>query len=98
MAANDPHHHDADPQIQSERGPYAAFVAELFRLGQIDAGKRDFLHRGLAGAAGAPTTPITQPSSAGIKYSDAAAKRAAAAGLVKRGDSGRTIIGCGPET
>src|SRR5579859_6734298 len=91
------HSHDG-PTIQSERGPYAAFVDELFCLGQIDAEKRDFLHRGLTTASGAPVPSITRPSSAGIKYSDGALKRAAAAGLVRRVDGGRTIIGCGPET
>jgi acetamidase/formamidase len=90
--------HDHAAHLHSERGPYAAFVDELFRLGQIDAAKRDFLHRGLALAAGAPAAQITQPSSAGIRYSDGSVKRAAAAGLVRRGDGGRTLIGCGPET
>ncbi len=42
-------------------------------------------------------TSIAKPSSAGIKYSDEAGKRAAASGLV-RTEAGRTIIGCGPET
>jgi acetamidase/formamidase len=102
MAPNDPHHHQDGTQFHSERGPYAAFVDELFRLGQIDAEKRDFLHRGLAEAGGIPDgipgPGVTRPSSAGTKYSEAGLKRASAAGLVRRGDGGRTIIGCGPET
>jgi acetamidase/formamidase len=97
MAAHD-HPHRHSPQLQSERGRYADFVDELYRLGQIDAEKRDFLRRGLAGSAGPAAPSVTQPSSAGINYSDAALKRAAAAGLVRRGDGGRTHIGCGPET
>ena len=39
-----------------------------------------------------------RPNSAGISYSDAAARRAADAGLVRRNAAGKTVIGCGPET
>jgi acetamidase/formamidase len=93
MAQND-HTHD-HTQIQSKRGAYPEFVDELFRLGLVDAEKREFLHRGLASAGHA--TSITKPSSAGIKYSDAAATRATASGLVRE-SGGRTVIGVGPET
>src|SRR5207302_4831452 len=85
-----------------ERGPrpaaparYLDFVDQLFNSGQLDGEKRDFLRRGLAG--GDAPRPTARPSSAGIKYADAALRRAAAAGLV-RNVGGRTIIGCGPET
>jgi len=37
------HDHASLPSV---RAPYLDFVDELFRLGQIDAGKRDFLRRG----------------------------------------------------
>ncbi|MBV8653320.1 MAG: acetamidase/formamidase family protein [Alphaproteobacteria bacterium] len=90
------HQHTHDhAHIQSRRGAYPEFVNELFRLGLVDAEKRDFLHRGLATAGiGAR---VTKPSSAGITYSDEAVKRAAASGLVRMA-GGRTVIGCGPET
>jgi acetamidase/formamidase len=96
MAANDRHRHEHG-QIQSERGNYQGFVDELFRLGLVDAEKRDFLHRGLAAAGEVGPTRIAKPSSAGIKYSDAAARKAAAAGLVSK-VGGRTIVKIGPET
>jgi acetamidase/formamidase len=86
---------DGHACVSSSRAPYIDFVDELFRLGQIDADKRDFLRRGLAAPA---PSEIARPSSSGIRYSDAMARRAAAAGLVRRAESGRTIIGCGPET
>src|SRR5258707_7480734 len=93
----DGHDHGHAP-VQSARAPYLEFVDDLFRLGQIDAGKRDFLRRGLAATGPAASTRIARPNSAGIKYSDAAARRAAASGLVRRTAAGRTAIGCGPET
>jgi len=96
MTPKDQHGHDhAGPTIRSDRAPYLGFVDELFRLGLVDAEKRDFLRRGLMGGIGA--TAIARPSSAGIAYSDAASRRAAAAGLVRR-EGGRTTIGVGPET
>jgi acetamidase/formamidase len=95
-----PHHrHDhAAASTQAGGAPYLDFVDELFRLGQIDAGKRDFLRRGLAAAGSAAPTRIARPNSAGIRYSDEAARRAVAAGLVRQTAAGRTMIGCGPET
>jgi hypothetical protein len=90
----DGHDHDHAP-VQSSRAPYLDFVDELFRLGQIDAGKRDFLRRGLAGAP--EPTRIARPNSTGIKYVDDAARRATAAGLVRRAGN-KTTIACGPET
>ena len=77
---------------------YHGFVEELFRLGLVDAEKRDFLHRGLAGATGAPSRPLAQPSSAGLPVLEHAAVRAAAAGLVKPGGDGTLHIASGPET
>jgi acetamidase/formamidase len=98
MAPNDRHSHGrGHGQIQSERGNYQGFVDELFRLGLVDAVKRDFLHRGLAAAGEVGPTRIAKPSSAGIRYSDAAARNAAAAGLVGK-VGGRTIVKIGPET
>ncbi|HZS81604.1 MAG TPA: acetamidase/formamidase family protein [Stellaceae bacterium] len=94
MAA-DNHHPGA--AIQSARAPYLAFVDELFRLGLVDAERRDFLRRGLAAAGALDTSKIAKPSSAGIRYSDEAARKAAAAGLVRQ-EGGRTVIGVGPET
>src|SRR5438552_11344343 len=79
------------------RSPHLDFVDELFRSGHIDAGKRDFLRRGLS-ATGADAQRIARPSSTGIRYSDAAARRAAAAGLVRQTAPGKTMIGCGAET
>jgi acetamidase/formamidase len=98
MAPRDRNGHDHDhAAVQSSaRAPYLDFVDELFRLGRIDAGKRDFLRRGLAAGAAEPTR-IARPSSTGIKYADDAVRRASAAGLVRRKGS-RTTIGCGPET
>jgi acetamidase/formamidase len=95
-----PHHrHDhAHESAQTARTPYLDFVDELFRLGQVDAGKRDFLRRGLAATGADAPTEIGRPSSAGIRYSDAAARRAAASGLVRQTAPRKTTIGCGPET
>jgi len=61
-------------------------------------GKRDFLHRGLTGAAGAP--PAHHPAEFRRDQVIPAARPsgATAAGLVTRNDAGRTFIGCGPET
>ncbi len=77
---------------------YRDFVDELFRLGLVDAGKRDFLHRGLAAATGAPSAHVTRPTSAGLRHAPQAAERAAAAGLVTRGKDGTLRIGSGAET
>ncbi len=76
---------------------YHGFVDELFRLGLVDADKRDFLHRGLSGAA-APSTPVAKPTASGLTVSRQAAERAAAAGLVSRRPDGTLRIGSGPET
>ena len=46
---DDPHAHR--PALSSERGRYAEFVDELFRLKLIDREKRDVLRQGL-GLAG----------------------------------------------
>src|SRR5258707_15271857 len=93
----DGHDHGHAP-VQSARAPYVDFVDELFRLGQIDAGKRDFLRRGLAARGTDAPAEIGRPSSAGIKYSDASARRAAASGLVRQTAPRKTTIACGPET
>lgn len=84
--------------MTSETPNYHNFVDELFRIGLVDAEKRDFLHRGLAGAAGAPAAPFTKPTSVGLAVSQQAAERAAAAGLARRGKADTLHIGCGPET
>jgi acetamidase/formamidase len=76
--------------------PYLELVDKLAEQGVIDGAKRDFLRRGLIGAP--PSSTGGRPSSSGIAYSDAAAKRAAQAGLVRRSSAGRTVIGVGPET
>ncbi len=76
---------------------YQGFVDELFRLGLVDAEKRDFLHRGLTDAAGSPLAPFTKPTAARHRASQQAAERAAAAGLVTRTDN-TLRIGSGPET
>ena len=55
------HSHD-HAQIQSKRGAYPEFVDELFRLGLVDAEKREFLHRGLASAG----VGASMPASAGM--------------------------------
>jgi len=97
---NGPHHrHDRAPEaVQAVRAPYLDFVDELFRLGRVDAEKRDFLRRGLAATGTDAAIQIAQPSSAGIAYSDAAARRAAASGLVRQTAPRKTTIGCGSET
>jgi acetamidase/formamidase len=77
---------------------YHDFVDELFRLGLVDADKRDFLHRGLATAIGASSVHVTKPTSTGLPHTREAAERAAAAGLVTRGRDGALHIGSGAET
>ncbi len=95
-----PHHghdHPHEP-AQAARTPYLDFVDDLFRLGRVDADKRDFLRRGLAATGADAPAEIGRPSSAGIKYSDASARRAAASGLVRQTAPRKTTIACGPET
>jgi acetamidase/formamidase len=95
-----PHHRHDHPHepAQAARAPYLDFVDELFRLGRVDADKRDFLRRGLAATGADAPAEIGRPSSAGIKYSDASAHRAAASGLVRQTAPRKTTIACGPET
>ena len=93
---DDPHAHR--PPLRSERGRYADFVDELFRLQLIDREKRDFLREGLrlADAGGPPV--IVQPSSSHCRVSEAGLKRAADAKLVTSVAPGRYRMLCGPET
>ena len=95
LHGDDPPHRHVQAGALSGPAPYLEIVDDLFGRGHIDAGKRDFLRRGLAAAE---PTRIARPNSAGISYSDAAARRAADAGLVRRNAAGKTVIGCGPET
>jgi acetamidase/formamidase len=93
---DDPHAHR--PALRSERGRYADFVDELFRLQLIDRDKRDFLREGLRLAdAGAPPA-IVQPSSSHCRVSEAGLKRAADAKLVTTVAPARYRMLCGPET
>jgi acetamidase/formamidase len=86
------------PTLRSERGRYADFVDELFRLQLIDRDKRDFLREGLRLAdAGAPPA-IVQPSSSHCRVSEAGLKRAADAKLVTTVAPARYRMLCGPET
>ena len=93
--------HDHSPAIQSQRGSYADFVDELFRLELIDRSKRDFLREGLRRAAaggGAAADPLVPPSSTRCAVSEAGLKRAADAKLVETLGGGRHRVKCGPET
>jgi acetamidase/formamidase len=85
---------------RSRRGSYVELVDELFRMELIDREKRDFLREGLRAAAGAPVPgpSVTQATSAHVRLSEAAEKRALAAGLVEQLGPGRYRIGSGPET
>ena len=50
-------------------GAISGFVDELFRLGLVDAEKRDFLHRGLAGAGRLATRAVHKADMRpGIRY------------------------------
>lgn len=85
----------SDHQHQrSAQAPWAEFVDELWRLGHLDAEKRALLRRGMPLVAPAR---VALPSSLGLPAVEAAARRAEAAGLVRRTDAG-LHIGCGPET
>jgi acetamidase/formamidase len=90
--------HAPRPPLRSERGRYAEFVDELFRLGLIDREKRDFLRQGLALADAAVAPAIVQPSSSHCRVSEAGLKRAADARLVSSLGAGRHRVLCGPET
>ena len=91
--------HAHGPAARSERGSYADFVDELFRLELIDRDKRDFLREGLARAAGgAAPEPLVPPSSARCAVSEVGLKRAADAKLVETLGGGRHRVKCGPET
>ena len=91
--------HATGPAQRSERGPYAEFVDELFRLQLIDREKRDFLRNGLGlGDSAAAPAAITQPSSAQCRVSEAGLKRAADARLVESLGRGQHRVRCGPET
>jgi len=95
--SSDHHHHDG---LRSRRGSYTDLVDELFRMSLIDQEKRDFLREGLRAAAGPPLIrpSVTQATSAHIRLSDAAERRAADAGLVQRVRQGHYKVGSGPET
>ena len=86
------------PGARSERGRYADFVDELFRLQLIDRDKRDVLREGLRRAAGGAAEPIAQPSSSHCRVSEAGMKRAAEAKLVETVTAGRYRVLCGPQT
>src|SRR5258708_12488349 len=77
--------HAHGPAASSQRGSYADFVDELFRLKQIARDKRDFLREGLSRASGGPAAPepLVPPSSAPCAVSEAGLKRAADAKLVE---------------
>jgi acetamidase/formamidase len=91
--------HAHKPAFQSERGAYADFVDELFRLKLIDQEKRDFLREGLRLAAGgAASPPIVPPSSTLCRVSEAGIKRAADAKLVQSLGGRHHRVACGPET
>ena len=92
----DPHSHRLP--ARSERGRYADFVDELFRLKLIDREKRDFLREGLRLAEGAAPQPLVQPASTHVRVSEAGLKRAADAKLVESLGGGRHRVRCGPET
>ena len=82
--------------MTQDTASYQGFVDELFRLGLVDAEKRDFLHRGLVATAGSPPAPFTKPTAARHRASQQAAERAAAAGRTRTDSTLR--IGSGPET
>ncbi len=86
------------PAQRFERGRYAEFVDELFRLQLIDREKRDFLREGVRLAESAAAAPLTLPTSARCRVSEAGLKRAADAGLVESLGRGRHRVRCGPET
>ncbi len=93
-------HDDPDaprPAARSERGRYAEFVDELFRLQLIDREKRDFLRAGLR-LAEEPAPPLVPPASSHCRVSEAGLKRAADARLVESLGGGRHRLRCGPET
>src|SRR5260370_8299009 len=71
--------HAHGPAASSQRGSYADFVDELFRLKLIARDKRDFLREGLSRASGGPAAPepLVPPSSARCAVSEAGLKRAA---------------------
>lgn len=93
---DDPHAHR--PALSSERGRYAEFVDELFRLKLIDREKRDFLRQGLGLAGTAGPAPLVPPASTHCRVSEAGLKRAADARLVESLGGGRHVLRCGPET
>src|SRR5260370_21293478 len=92
--------HAHGPAARPERGSYADFVDELFRLKLIARDKRDFLREGLSRASGghAAPEPLVPPSSARCAVSEAGLKRAAHAKPVQTLDGGRPRGKCGPET
>jgi acetamidase/formamidase len=90
--------HAHGPAARSERGRYADFVDELFRLQLIDRDKRDFLREGLRRAEGGAAEPMAPPTSLHSRVSEAGLKRAADAKLVETASRGRHRVLCGPET
>jgi acetamidase/formamidase len=90
--------HSHGPAQRSERGRYADFVDELYRLKLIDREKRDFLRQGLRLAEAEPPAPLLQPSSLSCRVSEAGLKRAADAGLATSLGRGWHRLRCGPET
>src|SRR5258708_13223535 len=92
--------HAHGPAARPERGSYADFVDELFRLKLIARDKRDFLREGLNRAGGGPAAPepLVPPSSTRCAVSEAGLKRAADAKLVETLGGGRHRVKCGPET
>ncbi|HZB91823.1 MAG TPA: acetamidase/formamidase family protein [Stellaceae bacterium] len=91
-------HDDHASPPRSERGRYADFVDELFRLKLIDREKRDFLREGLRRVEAPAAAPIVPPASSHCAVGEAGLKRAADAGLAESLGGGRHRLRCGPET
>jgi acetamidase/formamidase len=84
--------------IRSERGSYAEFIDELFRLGMIEQPQRDLFRQSLGRLGDASHSGIVPPTSRGLPHPGfAAARRAEDAGLVRSTDNG-LHVGCGAET
>ena len=89
--------HDHD-HPRSQRGAYADFVDELFRLNLVDQPMRDTLREGLTRLGAARAAPIIKPASSGLPHPGfAAVRRAEEAGLVRGTESG-LHISAGAET
>src|SRR5260370_9401164 len=92
--------HAHGPAASSQRGSYADFVDELFRLKLIARDKRDFLREGLSRASGghAAPEPLVPPSSARCAVSEAGLKRPADPKPVLTPGGGRQRVKSRPGT